>query len=238
MTTTFDKYQQAGAYHWRQASRGWWNREFNPLLVARYAALLRLVPAKTRRLLDVGCGDGYLMHLLLDGQGRTIYGVDTDRTGVRLAQQQLARHHPQRWSVLVASADRLPVSDAAFDIVTLADVIEHLEQPEAILVEVARALRPGGALLISTPNRQPNHVWDPRHVQEFTPDTLRMLLEPHFAEVTLTACWPMRWFTRWKAGPWWRRLIVGLARLGRNPFAESTDHPSLGYGQLLAVCRR
>lgn len=235
----FEKYERAGAYHWEQANPHWRNPQFNPALVARYQMLLRFVPSSIKYALDVGCGDGYLMHLLFAAGALKVYGIDNNGVGISLAYQQLSRHDGRRdWWVALASGDKIPMRDNQFDAVILADVIEHLTKPEKTLIEITRVLRPDGILLLSTPNKNPQHIWDKRHVIEFTPDSLRALLIPHFREITLHACWPMRWYYRWARGGRWQRFIAWLSRVGYNPFCQLTKHPSLAYGQLLAVCEK
>lgn len=165
----FDKYNRVGAYHWQQADSHWRNSQFNPLLVARYKTLLRFMPSGIGYVLDVGCGDGYLMHLLLAVGAGKVFGIDNNWLGIQLASQQLAEHDRNgSWLVALASSDKLPISDNQFDVVMLADVIEHLMEPESALVEITRVLRPGGVFLLSTPNKNPKHLWDKCHIREFT----------------------------------------------------------------------
>jgi len=128
--------------------------------------------------------------------------------------------------------------DNLFNIVIFADVIEHLIEREAALVEITRILKPRGMLLLSSPNENPRHVWDKCHVREFTPDSLRSLLTPHFSEVTLHAWWPMHWYYRWAAGALWQRFIGWVSRMGYNPFCKLAPQSSLAHGQLIAVCRK
>ena len=238
--SSFEKYRTGGAYHWNQADRRWNNRAFNPPLLARYIALLRLMPDVSHYVLDVGCGDGYLMHCLLaSGRVQYAFGVDTSQIGLSLAHERLTQQNYEgNWSVSAAFGEMLPVLDNSFDVVTFADVIEHLEQPERTLAEVYRVLTDDGTLLVSTPNWNPQRKWDKLHVKEFKPDELEALLKRHFSHVYITACWPMRWFWRWTGGGAWRRAIDVMARLGYNPFLTVTKRPTPAYGQLLAVCRK
>ena len=233
----FDKYQTRGAYHWRETDPSWGNAHYNPPVSARYEVLLRLLPAGTQTVLDVGCGDGYLLHRLCVEHPRTeLVGVDNELEGVRLAQDQL-QDADCSISVQQGSTYALPFDPARFDAVFMTDVIEHLEEPDRALEEVRRVLRPRGTLFLTTPNRQPDLRWDPEHhVHEYSPGELETLLSAHFASVELAACWPMRWMRRWRTGAAYRQAIRAVSRLGYNPLLSYTTAPSVDYGQLIARC--
>lgn len=95
------------------------------------------------RLLDCGCGTGANLSLL-DGAG-TAAGIDYTISGLRAAR---ARGHAR---VAQATASALPFPDATFDVATAFDVLQVL--PDAIearaLSELARVLKPGGALVVN-----------------------------------------------------------------------------------------
>lgn len=96
------------------------------------------------RVLDVGCGPGWLADALT-AQGHEVVGVDvTETPGVR-----------DRMASFVPADLELGLPDAVgggFDIVVAADVIEHVRRPEALLAQMADRLRPGGTIIASVPN--------------------------------------------------------------------------------------
>ena len=98
--------------------------------------------------LDLGCGDGKLMRILLEAAGRPacLTGVDIDPQETRDA---LASGIYQR--VHTGPGDRLPERDAAFDFVFSNSVLEHIDELEPVIAEVARVLLPGGAFLFTVP---------------------------------------------------------------------------------------
>jgi SAM-dependent methyltransferase len=75
---------------------------------------------------------------------------------------------------LVADAESLPFADAQFQRIECDAVLEHVERPEAILVEMARTLKPGGFLHVVVPFAHPFHEY-PRDYRRFTIDALRLM---------------------------------------------------------------
>jgi SAM-dependent methyltransferase len=119
----------------------------------------------TRRLLDVGCGDGTFL-LAARANGWQVAGTEMNP---RLARAQGLEVHE--------SIDQLP-SDALFDCITFWHVLEHLREPTAALQEAAKRLKPSGHLVVAVPNiggwqascfgRHWLHLDVPRHVTHFT----------------------------------------------------------------------
>ncbi len=108
------------------------------------------------RVLDIGCGRG---HDLLRTAERyralnlKLYGAEVVPEDVRVAAQRVAEH-PERpnVSLLMSVAERLPFRSGQFDGVICSEVVEHLPDPDAALREIARVLKAGGTLALTTPN--------------------------------------------------------------------------------------
>lgn len=101
--------------------------------------------------LDAGCGDGrYLAALAAELPARRA-GVDLSERILETARQRVDADFRQ------GSLEALPFADAEFDVVLCSQVIEHVLDAEAALRELARVLRPGGTLVISTDNER-NYV--------------------------------------------------------------------------------
>ena len=112
------------------------------------AALTKALPAgRIGRLLDVGCGTGHLLESLAP-RADSALGVDASRDMLALARTRLAQRGLAQCSVRQADMYRLPLADAAFDVVTLQMVLHYAEDPAAALAEAARVLRPGGRLIV------------------------------------------------------------------------------------------
>jgi SAM-dependent methyltransferase len=97
-----------------------------------------------RSLLDVGCGIGNFVAFALD-QSVTAYGVDVDAEAVSVARSR---------GLTVCQSDDLDamLPDQSVDAITLWDVIEHLYDPASVVDQVLRKLRPGGILILETPD--------------------------------------------------------------------------------------
>jgi 2-polyprenyl-6-hydroxyphenyl methylase/3-demethylubiquinone-9 3-methyltransferase len=110
--------------------------------------VLRQLPA-AQRILDIGCGGGFLT-LALAAHGHRCTGLDVDER-VFAAAQTRAGQTEIEW--VVGRAHSLPFADASFDAVCLMDVLEHLNEPGLAVVEAARVLKPGGRIFFHTFNR-------------------------------------------------------------------------------------
>lgn len=139
-----------------------------------------------REVLDAGCGTGYGSALLVErGGARRCLGVDISEEAVAGARS--AHGDEGRLEFEVGDVTALELPDASFDVVTCFETIEHVpaEAQRLLLGECARVLRPGGVLLLSSPNRDQYPPGNPHHMRELTADELRALLSELFGHVTL-----------------------------------------------------
>ena len=236
MQASFDKYLTTGAYHWAEGSPFGWR--YNAPLVARYRSVLRRIPAGTTRILDVGCGDGYLTYLIAKRNPQAhVTGIDDEESGIRQANAMTARTGVSNLEFRHVPAGATPFRDAEFPIVVLADVIEHVPQVPSMLRELKRVLADGGALIVTTPNKQPGSKWDPRHVKEYTAHELRGELEALFTVDTVWGSLPMHYFKTWRRKRAGRIVLDLAARTGWNAFDSEIGNPDQSYGQLIAVAK-
>jgi SAM-dependent methyltransferase len=128
------------------------------------------------KILDVGCGTGLNAQKFAD-QGHSVVGID-------LSPVAIEKFNLRGFKGLVCDVERVggvPLADATFDLVFASEVIEHLVETESFLREVHRLLRPGGTLVLSTPNSSfwayrllgllgytPNDLQHPGHVRFFS----------------------------------------------------------------------
>jgi ubiquinone/menaquinone biosynthesis C-methylase UbiE len=225
---TFNKYDEMGAYHWVQCDRAAPN--YNPPLEARYRVLVKRVK-RAKKILDVGCGDGYLLAQVSELCDHAV-GIDSARLGVSLANEKLKTY--QNCSVAQASCYEIPLPDKSFDCILLADVFEHLEQPARCIAEITRLLETNGRLLLTTPKWRPDRMWDSLHVKEYKPEELLNCLEQHFAKIELSYFWPMSWYNKY-ATRFGSKAIRLMARYLPNPYVQESQLPE-DFGQILAEC--
>jgi SAM-dependent methyltransferase len=130
-------------------------------------------------LLDVGCWVGFLLAEARD-RGWRVMGVEPSEFASAYAREQLGLN------VHTAELFSTPFSASSFDAVTLGDVIEHLPEPSTALGRIAELLKPDGVVWLALPDAGSRvaralgpHWWSvlPTHVQYFTRDSIRRLLE-------------------------------------------------------------
>ena len=100
-----------------------------------------------RDVLEAGCGEGYGADLIAE-VARRVTGLDYDESTVAHVRTRYPRVH-----MLHGNLAELPLPDASVDVVVNFQVIEHLWDQGQFVAECLRVLRPGGLLLMSTPNR-------------------------------------------------------------------------------------
>ena len=163
--------KQAGLLHWAKRGRAYWRwlqrDQFD-----------KLAPVHGR-ILDVGCGEGFLMHHLKK-PGRELVGLEPSRAAAHRARELGFTVHENFSEVLQRGS-------ALFDALILAQVIEHLEDPRLYLRDISGLLAPGGLLIIGCPNAASylgewfGRAWInwhlPFHLWHFTPTTIQLLLE-------------------------------------------------------------
>ena len=135
------------------------------------------VPARIRgKLLDVGCGAGAFLNRM-QRLGWEVSGVEADTKAARIAQSVLKSN-----DIHVGQVEDSGFKEKSFDVITMSHVIEHLLEPIKTLTACHRILKPGGLLVITTPNsnslgrRRFKELWrgwePPRHIHIFNPRTL------------------------------------------------------------------
>lgn len=160
-----------------------------PLRRREADAGIRFLDAKPQgRLLDVGCGSGEWLALMRE-LGWQVEGLDFDQNAVEVANRNGLK-------VRCGGLEEQKYPDGSFDAVTLNHVIEHVPDPLQTVTECLRVLKPGGKLVVFTPNNSSlSHQWfkgdwrglePPRHLHIFSMNSmLGMLAKAGFRKITI-----------------------------------------------------
>jgi ubiquinone/menaquinone biosynthesis C-methylase UbiE len=96
----------------------------------------------------------------------------------KVVNQDIAEGLRNRDIDIYSPLHQIPVGDGHFDYIFCNAVLEHVINPEEVLAEFVRVLKPGGKLYLAVPFMQPEHL-DPTDFQRYTKDGLRNLVEKH-----------------------------------------------------------
>lgn len=165
------------------------------------------------RLLDVGCGNGSFLDQMRQ-LGWDVTGVEPDGAAVTVAREKLGLQ------VFEGSLEEAGLPAGHYDAITMNHVIEHLPDPIVTLKECHRVLKPGGELVVATPNIKGmgsqffGEHWRglevPRHLHLFCPQSLRMAAERAGLEVRAL-------LTSARSAPWMYAASSFIRRDGRLP---------------------
>ena len=159
---------------------------------------------KKNVILDVGCGNGWLVNILLE-KGYNAYGIDASETGIAVAKQK----HPDRFYVQDVTTSELPseLQNIPFKTIVSTEVVEHLYSPRSYVAFCKTVLlkNGGGDFILSTPyhgylknlvlsltGNMDKHftvLWDGGHIKFWSRNTLTQLLaEAGFEIMKFVGC--------------------------------------------------
>jgi SAM-dependent methyltransferase len=232
---TSDKVSRFWAYltSTPHAERSYFSAMFAPRLVK---TVRRWVPLQGRRVVDYGCGPGFLIEHLLR------LGVRAEGIEFSAATADKARKRCEAYAnfggVTVARELPSPIEAGVVDVLFLVEVIEHLlgPQKDATLEEIRRLLKVGGFLVLTTPHAEdlervstlcPDcggvfHPW--QHMSSFDRSTLPALLQRHGISTVL--CRVENFGARWSG-----RLLRQMRRLVSGASANDEDPHLLFIGR-------
>jgi SAM-dependent methyltransferase len=185
------------------------------------APLFAVLPAGRGSALDIGCGDGSVLHRLADA-GFEPYGIDLDHKSISIARSKFALSNVavatlEDWAKQCAEQAR------RFDLITFFEVLEHQDSPLSFLAQVAQLGKPGSMVAGSVPNRSrflapldrrlSDGDFPPHHFLWFSAAALgKLLARAGFCEIVIV-----------KAGELpYRTILTKLVAAGQR--ATATNH--------------
>jgi len=193
---SFDYHAVAGDYQYRALNEGhamqrFWHRG----KLVMIDQLVRPYLKEDSHLLEIGCGAGNLL-VQASVPGSVPIALDLSMQALNFVRSRLqelvtGKDAIHGYACIQSIGEHLPFADASFDCILLSEVVEHLEAPEFSIREASRVLRPGGRLLVTTPNYRsfwPMMEWTvdrlnmapkmggEQHISKFYPTTLRDLM--------------------------------------------------------------
>jgi 2-polyprenyl-3-methyl-5-hydroxy-6-metoxy-1,4-benzoquinol methylase len=179
-----------------------------------------------KRVLDFGCGTGYGAQMLAD-HADDVTAVDISEEAISSAATSYSANNLHFLRIEPIETAALPFPDGDFEVVISFQVIEHIRYVETYLRQIRRILRPGGRLLLTTPNSALRLLpgwkpWNRFHVREYTYRALKQTLQKEFpfvevSGITATDPWLRMEKSRvnrlkWLTSPFTHLLMPEVAR--------------------------
>lgn len=159
-----------------------------PLMIARHICAYQFAKdlVADKRVLDIGCGEGYGTYFLA-GFAKEAIGIDYDVSVVSFAQKKYKRENLEFYAV---KAEECRALGGKFDVVCSFQVIEHINEPREYLSNIKDLLSERGIFICSTCNKTDSSPNSPVplnkfHVREYLLDEFKLLLEGFFRKVEI-----------------------------------------------------
>jgi ubiquinone/menaquinone biosynthesis C-methylase UbiE len=204
----------------------WWGEH-----VHRYHEALQHIKPNDI-ILDIACGTGFGTAILADNSKGLVVGGDIAAEAIEECKSYWNKPNLE---FRVLDGTKLDYPDHFFDRIISFETIEHTTEYRKMVAEFARVLKPGGQLILSTPNRpvlSPDGIKNPFHTQEFTYDELNEILSGSFPKVKMAGQRYNRYdnksFSR-KAGRFFEKLFLGFG-ISKAPYSWRSGFMKTFFG--------
>jgi len=144
-------YDEVAADWWSDEVR--WIRTLKNLVPGRLDWFEQHIDWSGKAVLDIGCAGGFMAEAIAE-KGAQVTGIDPAAEAIAAARSH-AKESGLDLQYDVGVGERLPYPDDSFDAVVCVDVLEHVDDLQQVITEIARVLKPGGMFLFDTINRNP-----------------------------------------------------------------------------------
>jgi ubiquinone/menaquinone biosynthesis C-methylase UbiE len=153
---------ESDAENWEIYERRWGqeiNKKSSISLIRQFEKIFHRKFDRVDRLLDLGCGGGYLfLNLALHGLAAECYAADISKGALKVTEKK-ATNFGIAGFFIECDFENLPLKDASFDMIAGNGVLHHLPDMEKALSEIKRVLKPGGiAIFLHEPNKRGNEI--------------------------------------------------------------------------------
>jgi SAM-dependent methyltransferase len=124
----------------------------SPSADTHFRKVVRRFIDSSDRVLDVGCGPGGFTAIVAE-MASLVVGVEVSKAWVESAEATFRSRGIHNARSVLTNGSEFPFESGSFDVVTLVDVIHHLEHPATVLAELRRVLKANGTLLVFEPNK-------------------------------------------------------------------------------------
>jgi 2-polyprenyl-3-methyl-5-hydroxy-6-metoxy-1,4-benzoquinol methylase len=152
----------------------------NPIHQRLYKAYIAAQEYIKGDVLEVGCGEGRGVEVLIS-LAKSFTAVDKIQSAIDTLQKKFPNGHFMQMNIPPFGG----LKDNTYDVIVSFQVIEHIEDDALYLKEIHRVLKPGGVVLITTPNRKLSLTRNPWHIREYLAGELKALAARFFSNVEM-----------------------------------------------------
>lgn len=143
-----EKAKQATKKHFDESAKDYNNSYDGKFVKCMYDEIVeRVLAANPKSILDLGCGNGNVLEKIKLKSDADLYGLDLSEKMIESAKEKLGA----RVELKVGDAEQLPYDDNQFEVIVCNASFHHYPNPDQVLLEIRRVLKPNGTLVLGDP---------------------------------------------------------------------------------------